>query len=81
MSRAIQPWHTIADGDVLYGVSTQEVAVNWDEGGRESSFTRTDNENTTADLQKGENVSLSSASFGTICSELAWDAVLRSFDP
>jgi L-aminopeptidase/D-esterase-like protein len=52
MARAIQPFHTPYDGDVLFAVSTGEVAA-----------------------VAGDEVAL-----GVIASELAWDAVLVSFD-
>jgi L-aminopeptidase/D-esterase-like protein len=51
MARAIQPFHALVDGDVLYAVTTDEV----------------------------ENEELSGTSLGVVASELAWDAVLRSF--
>src|SRR5215212_3322903 len=53
MARAIQPFHTPDDGDVLFTASTGEVAA---EG-------------------------IDSTALGVIASELAWDAVLSSFDP
>jgi 6-aminohexanoate-oligomer endohydrolase len=52
MSRAIQPFHTENDGDVLYAVTTASV----------------------------ENPALSSTGLGNFASELAWDAVLSSFE-
>lgn len=52
LSRAIVPFHTLMDGDVLYAVTTNEV----------------------------ENEGLKPAALGMIASELAWDAVLSSFD-
>jgi len=52
MGRAIQPFHTEADGDILYLVTTNEVA----------------------------NEELNAVSLGVIASEVAWDAVLCSFD-
>ena len=53
MARAIQPFNTRWDGDILFAVSTQKVASpDFDE-----------------------------VSLGVIASELAWDAVLASFDP
>jgi L-aminopeptidase/D-esterase-like protein len=51
MARAIDPFHTIHDGDVLYAVTTNQLAE--------------------AQLEYPE--------LGYIASELAWDAVLRSF--
>ncbi len=51
MARAIQPFHTESDGDVLYAVTTNEV----------------------------ENKALNSTELGVLASELAWDAVLSSF--
>jgi L-aminopeptidase/D-esterase-like protein len=53
MARAIQPFHTPDDGDILFTVSTGEVAA---EG-------------------------IDSTALGVVASELAWDAVLASFDP
>ena len=53
MARAIQPFHTTSDGDVLYAVTTNEVVP--------SSL-------------------VDDATLGVIASELAWDAVLSSFD-
>ena len=52
MARAIQPFHTINDGDVLFAVSTWDVA----------------------------NDGLPAESVATLASELAWDAVLASFE-
>ena len=52
MARAIQPFHTMSDGDVLYAVTTNEVS----------------------------NESLDELGLGVVASELAWDAVLASFD-
>jgi L-aminopeptidase/D-esterase-like protein len=51
MARAIQPFHTESDGDVLYAVTTSEV----------------------------ENKALSDVALGALASELAWDAVLSSY--
>src|SRR5207248_3097117 len=51
MARAIQPFHTVNDGDVLYAVTTNEV----------------------------ENTTLNPTAIGLLASELAWDAVLNSF--
>jgi L-aminopeptidase/D-esterase-like protein len=53
MARAIQPFNTRWDGDILFAVSTQQV----------------------------DNVTLDEASLGVVASEIAWDAVLASFDP
>lgn len=53
MARAIQPFHTRWDGDILFAVSTQKV----------------------------DNPALDEVSLAVIASELAWDAVLVSFDP
>ena len=53
MARAIQPFNTRWDGDILFAVSTQRVA--------------------TAPLDE--------VGLGIVASELAWDAVLSSFDP
>ena len=53
MARAIQPFHTLYDGDVLFTATTAEVA---DDG-------------------------LSEGALAVLASELAWDAVLASFDP
>lgn len=52
MARAIQPFHALVDGDVLFAVSTNAV----------------------------ENPELTGTQLGVIASELAWDAVLASFD-
>jgi L-aminopeptidase/D-esterase-like protein len=52
MARAIHPFHTPVDGDVLFAVTTGEV----------------------------DNPELDSVSLGVVASELAWDAVLASFD-
>jgi len=52
MARAIQPFHTIRDGDILYASTTNEV----------------------------ENPGLNETALGILASELAWDAILRSFD-
>jgi L-aminopeptidase/D-esterase-like protein len=51
MARAIDPFHTIHDGDVLYAVTTNQLAEE----------------------------QLEYPELGYIASELAWDAVLRSF--
>jgi L-aminopeptidase/D-esterase-like protein len=51
MARAIDPFHTVHDGDVLYAVTTNQV----------------------------DPPALDSSKFAQIASELAWDAVLRSF--
>ena len=51
MARAIQPFHTVNDGDVLYAVTTNEV----------------------------EHTTLNATAIGLLASELAWDAVLNSF--
>jgi L-aminopeptidase/D-esterase-like protein len=51
MARAIDPFHTIHDGDVMYAVTTNQL--------------------TDAPLEYSE--------LGYIASELAWDAVLRSY--
>lgn len=53
MARAIQPFHTLFDGDVFFTATTAEV----DDG------------------------ILSEGALGVVASELAWDAVLASFDP
>ena len=53
MARAIQPFNTRWDGDVLFAVSTQRVS----------------------------DATLDEVSLGIVASELAWDAVLSSFDP
>jgi 6-aminohexanoate-oligomer endohydrolase len=53
MARAIQPFHTPDDGDILFTVSTGEVAAD----------------------------DVDSTALGVIASELAWDAVLASYDP
>ena len=52
LARAIQPFHALVDGDVLYAVTTDEV----------------------------DDDSMDSLTLGVIASELAWDAVLASFD-
>jgi len=52
MARAIQPFNTRWDGDVLFAVSTQKVA----------------------------NAELDEVGLGVVASEIAWDAVLASFD-
>jgi L-aminopeptidase/D-esterase-like protein len=51
MARAIQPFHTANDGDVLFAASTYEVT----------------------------NDALPVMALGVLASELAWDAVLRSY--
>jgi len=51
MARAIDPFHTIHDGDVLYAVTTNQLS----------------------------EAPLEYSQIGYIASELAWDAVLRSF--
>jgi L-aminopeptidase/D-esterase-like protein len=53
MARAIQPFHTRWDGDILFAVSMQKVA----------------------------NEKLDEVSLGIVGSEIAWDAVLTTFDP
>ena len=53
LARAIQPFNTRWDGDVLFAVTTQRV----------------------------EDPTLDEVSLGVIASEVAWDAVLASFDP
>ena len=52
LARAIHPFHTRVDGDVLYAVTTAEV----------------------------DNPALDPITLGVVASELAWDAVLSSFD-
>jgi 6-aminohexanoate-oligomer endohydrolase len=52
MARALQPFNTRWDGDILFAVSTQSVDSTLDE-----------------------------VSLGVVASELAWAAVLASFDP
>jgi len=52
MARAIYPFHTIDDGDVLFMASTNEV----------------------------DNNELNAGQIGLLASELAWDAVLHSFE-
>jgi L-aminopeptidase/D-esterase-like protein len=52
MARAIQPFNTRWDGDILFAVSTQKV----------------------------DNAALDEVSLGIVASELAWDAVLATFD-
>ena len=53
MARAIQPFNTRWDGDILFAVSTQKVA----------------------------DPALDEVGLGIVASELAWDAVLASFEP
>lgn len=53
MARAIQPFHSMSDGDVLFAATANEVS----------------------------NGALPGDALGVIASELAWDAVLTSFDP
>lgn len=53
MARAIQPFNTRWDGDILFAVSTQKVT----------------------------NDALDEVSLAVVASELAWDAVLSTFDP
>ncbi|MHA2365760.1 MAG: P1 family peptidase [Candidatus Hodarchaeales archaeon] len=53
LSRAIDPYHTIDDGDILFAVTTDDV----------------------------ENKDLPVAAFGIAASDIAWDAVLNSFEP
>ena len=53
LSKAIDPIHTVDDGDVLFAVTTDEI----------------------------DNRSLPSSAFGIEASELAWDAILKSFEP
>ena len=53
MSRAIEPFHTMTDGDVLFAATTGEITAEQPNAYR----------------------------LGVIGSELAWDAVLNSFDP
>ena len=52
LARAIHPFHTRVDGDVLYALTTAEA----------------------------DNRRLDSVTLGVVASELAWDAVLASFD-
>jgi L-aminopeptidase/D-esterase-like protein len=53
MARAIQPFHTLSDGDVLFTVTTAAVTDD----------------------------TVNEGALGVLASELAWDAVLASFDP
>jgi L-aminopeptidase/D-esterase-like protein len=53
MARAIQPFNTRWDGDILFAVTTQKVS----------------------------NAALDEVALGVVASELAWDAVVASFDP
>ena len=52
LSKAIDPYHTVDDGDVLFAVTTDEI----------------------------ENKSLSTSAFGIEASDVAWNAVLSSFE-
>ena len=52
MARAIQPFNTRWDGDILFAATTQKV----------------------------DNAALDEVSLGIVASELAWDAVLATFD-
>lgn len=63
MGRAIQPFATVGDGDVLYAVSTGEVGGDKKPGGMSAS-----------DLGGG----LSTADLGAVASEVMWDAILAS---
>ena len=65
MARAIQPFHTPDDGDILFAVSTSEIAP--DE--MDSAFS----------TALGVDIdSTFSTALGVVASELAWDAVLSS---
>lgn len=63
MGRAIQPFATIGDGDVLYAVSTGEVGGDSTGGGMSST-------------QIGGG--LSTGDLGAIASDVMWDAILSS---
>jgi L-aminopeptidase/D-esterase-like protein len=52
MARAIQPFHTIYDGDVLYMITTGQV----------------------------DDKKIDPASLGIVAADVAWDAILLSFD-
>jgi L-aminopeptidase/D-esterase-like protein len=68
MARAIQPFHTPDDGDTFFTVSTGEIAP--------------DDIDSTFSTALGVDIdSTFSTALGVIASELAWDAVLSSFEP
>ena len=68
MARAIQPFHTPDDGDTFFTVSTGEIT--------------TDDIDSTYSTALGADIdSTFSTALGVIASELAWDAVLSSFEP
>jgi 6-aminohexanoate-oligomer endohydrolase len=68
MARAIQPFHTPDDGDTFFTVSTGEITAD-DIGSTYSTALGADIDSTF------------STALGVIASELAWDAVLSSFEP
>lgn len=63
MARAIQPFATVSDGDVLYAISTAETGNERGAGGRSAS-----------DL----NNELGTGDLGAIASEMMWDSILAS---
>jgi len=68
MARAIQPFHTPDYGDTFFTVSTGEIAP--------------DDIDSTYSTALGVDIdSTFSTALGVIASELAWDAVLSSFEP
>ncbi|KXS08985.1 hypothetical protein M427DRAFT_64947 [Gonapodya prolifera JEL478] len=67
MARAIQPFHLLTDGDTFFGVTTNELDVEW----------------TDLPPPAGDNsgrVKMSTQVLSYLGGELAWDAVLNSFD-
>jgi 6-aminohexanoate-oligomer endohydrolase len=68
MARVIQPFHTPDDGDILFTVSTGEIAAD----DIDSPFS----------TALGVDIdSTFSTALGVVASELAWDAVLSCFEP
>jgi L-aminopeptidase/D-esterase-like protein len=68
MARAIQPFNTPDDGDTFFTVSTGEIAPD-DIGSAYSTALGVDIDSTF------------STALGVVASELAWDAVLSSYEP
>jgi L-aminopeptidase/D-esterase-like protein len=68
MARAIQPFHTPDDGDILFTVSTGEIAA--------------DEIDSTFSTALGVDIdSTFTTALGVVASELAWDAVLSCYEP
>ncbi|KAJ3340299.1 hypothetical protein HDU93_007140 [Gonapodya sp. JEL0774] len=73
MARSIQPFHLLFDGDVMFGVTTNELDVQWTDLSPPDKGPSSDATDTTA-------VQMSTQLVAYIAGELMWDAVLSSFE-